>query len=45
MKKLLILVIAGALASPVFAEPRSANSFNQNTKDHSTTYVKDAPSQ
>jgi hypothetical protein len=45
MKKLLILVIAGALASPVFAEPRSANRVNQNPKDHSAIYAKDAPNQ
>jgi|GEM_PF-2652137 hypothetical protein len=30
MKKLVILLIAGALVSPAFAEPRSANTDSHN---------------
>jgi len=44
MKKLAILLIAGALVSPAFAEPRSANSNPSAGSVRATATAQAAPS-
>ncbi len=44
MKKLAILLIAGALVSPAFAEPRSADNMKSGTQAQTYSAAQAAPS-